>query len=113
MKKITWKTDFSDCSLTEKINQEKIRTLYIVILDGIYETKVAECILVVSPMVAVMLQSLKEFEAESFKYVRENCNRIGKIGKIEVFRDLYAHGNFVKIYDKNEILATIEVILEK
>lgn len=118
---ITWKMIQND----GKWEMEKFRALRTTMVYAITEFEKAKSIVygdkkeessyifVVSARVAVMLQALIDFEQEPCKFVRESCNRIGKLQKCEVFRDLYAYNDFVKCYDKDNHFATIEVIIEK
>ena len=124
MKKYTWKV-LNDGNW----DQEKARTLYTVMLNAVYEEKCGDCIFVVSPKVAVVLQSIPEFD---FDAISKNPSRkesfIGTLNNFEVFRDnnFCKDQDFVKCYhnrkaklsklldkDEDPLFATIEVILGK
>lgn len=128
MKTYTWKYDMLGPG-DPKWQQERFRTLYTVMLMATYEEKCGDCIFIVSPKVAVMLQSLPEFNYDaSSKNLSRKESFVGTLNNFEVFRDnnFMKDKDFVKCYhnrkaklakllDKNDesLFATIEVIMEK
>ena len=123
MKNYSWKV-----VIDGKYDQEKYRTLYTVMLTAAHESNASGSRFVVSPRVAVMLQTLTEFEYAVVpnRNIMAKETLIGKLGNNDIIRDNEACEDFVKCYsnrkeklaklldkDVGGFFAKIEVIIEK
>jgi len=89
----------------DKREQEVYRTLYTLCCkayndlakEGKKRTKRKDAVMIASPIVVLMLESLDDFKLDDDIRIKESVHKVGTIGKFDVYRNMEAKDNSIGI----------------